>query len=66
MKRIVTALILLAGLAGIASAHTLAVDEGLLLRLDHQLLGWHHLPLTILLVVAGVWLFRRWYRTFRN
>jgi len=66
MKRIATGLILLTGLAGTASAHTLAIDEGLLLRLDHQLLGLHHLPLTILLVVAGVWLFQRWYRTFRG
>jgi hypothetical protein len=59
MKRIATGLILLTGLAGTASAHTLAGDEGLLLQLDHQVLGLHHLPITILLVVAGVWLIRR-------
>jgi hypothetical protein len=66
MKRIGTSLVLLAGLASTANAHTLAANEGLLLRLDHQLLGLHHLPLTILLVVAGIWLFIRWYRTFRG
>jgi hypothetical protein len=60
MKRIATGLILLTGLAGTAGAHTLAGDEGLLLQLDHQLLGLHHVPLTILLVVVGVILFRRW------
>ena len=60
MKQLITSLILLAGSTGIAGAHTLAGDEGLVTQLDHQLLGLHHLPLTVLLIVIGVILFRRW------
>jgi len=60
MKRLITSLILLAGSTGIAGAHTLAVEDGLLGQLDHQLLGLHHLPLTVLLIVIGVMLLRRW------
>lgn len=63
MKRLMTSLVLLAGTSGIALAHNLPGDEGLITQLDHQLLGLHHLPLTILLVIAGIWLFRRWSAT---
>ena len=58
MKKLTSALILFAGLPAVASAHTLAGDEGLISQLQHELLGAHHLPLTILLVVAGVVAYR--------
>jgi hypothetical protein len=40
------------------SAHTLDAGEGLVSQLGHELLGWHHLPLTLLLVVVGVVAYR--------
>jgi spore maturation protein SpmA len=46
----------------IAVAHTLGSDHSLAERMSHQLLGSHHLPLTILLIVVGVvalWTFYR-------
>ena len=55
MKRII-ALTILAAPA--AQAHTLDPAGGLFAALGHELLGMHHLPLTLLLVVAGVVLFR--------
>lgn len=51
--RLISGTFLLALTAG-AHAHTLAGDESLVVRLGHQLLGSHHLPLTILLVIVGV------------
>ena len=59
MKKLISGLILFAGLPAVASAHTLAGDEGLITQLQHELLGLHHLPLTILLVIAGVVAYRR-------
>ena len=41
-----------------ASAHVLDGVYGVVAQLGHQLLGWHHLPLTVLLVVIGAALFR--------
>jgi len=38
----------------VADAHTLAADDGLPLQLLHQVLGLHHIPLTAILVVAGI------------
>ena len=58
--RFLLSLFLLAGFSAVAGAHTLPGDEGLVTQLDHQLLGLHHLPLTILLIVIGVMLVRRW------
>jgi len=58
MKKLISVLILFAGLPVVASAHTLAGDEGLINQLQHELLGAHHLPLTILLIVVGVVAFR--------
>ena len=58
MKKLISGLTLFAGLPVVASAHTLAGDEGLIGQLEHQLLGSHHLPLTILLVVVGVVAYR--------
>ena len=57
MKRTLTTL-LLAGIAPVAGAHTL--DGGLFTALAHEVFGGHHLPLTLLLVVIGVGLFRIW------
>jgi hypothetical protein len=37
-----------------ASAHTLAPDAGIVLRLGHQLFGSHHLPLLLLLLASFV------------
>ena len=59
MKKLMTSLILLAGSANVALAHTLPDEQGLITRLDHQMFGIHHLPLTILLIVIGVLIFRR-------
>ena len=58
MKKLISGLTLFAGLPAVASAHTLAGDEGLITQLQHELLGVHHLPLTILLVVVGVVAYR--------
>ena len=58
MKKLSSVLILFAGLPGVASAHTLAGEEGLITQLQHELLGGHHLPLTIILVVVGVIAYR--------
>ena len=43
-----------------AVAHTLGNEDGVVVQLWHQLLGLHHFPLTLVLVVAGIMLFRRW------
>jgi len=60
MKRLMTTLVLLAGSTGMALAHTLPGDEGLVAQLDHQVLGLHHLPLILLLVVVGALAIRGW------
>ena len=57
MKRIL-ALTLLA--APVVQAHTLDPAGGVATALGHELLGSHHLPLTLLLVVVGIGLFRAW------
>ena len=41
-------------LAGVAGAHTLSDDAGTTAQVGHQLLGLHHLPLLVLLLVVGV------------
>lgn len=56
--RMITSLLLLTGFAGTAMAHT--GDGVLLATLTHQVFGLHHLPLSILLVVAAALAFRRW------
>ena len=58
MKKLISGLTLFAGLPVVASAHTLADDEGLFTQLQHELTGTHHLPLTILLIVVGVIAYR--------
>lgn len=55
MKRLL-ALAILA--APVAQAHTLDPAGGILAALGHEVIGTHHLPLTLLLVVAAVALIR--------
>ena len=57
--RKITGLILLTGAAGTATAPT--GDGVLLTAVSHQLFGLHHLPLSILLVVAAVFVIRHWH-----
>jgi hypothetical protein len=54
-----TTLVLLAGSTTMALAHPLPEEEGVVAQLDHQVFGMHHLPLTILLVIIGVMIFRK-------
>jgi hypothetical protein len=54
MKRFLTGLALSIGFAGTAAAHTLPIQDGIVRAVDHQLFGWHHLPMTLLLVAIGV------------
>jgi hypothetical protein len=53
MRRI-TAALLTIGLINIANAHTLDSEHSLAQTLWHQVLGGHHLPYTIGLVVGTV------------
>ena len=59
MKKLIVTLTLLAGFVSPAHAHTLSIHEGLT-ALYHQVLGIHHLPITMLLVVIGIVLIRNW------
>ena len=61
MRKLLT-LSLFAGVARVADAHTLASDDGLPLQLLHQALGLHHIPLTAILIIAGIVLLRRHYK----
>jgi len=62
--RMITSLLLLAGLAGPAIAHT---GDGILVAaLSHQFFGLHHLPFSILIVVAAVFAIRRWQSSKRS
>lgn len=65
MRQLLT-LILILGISGIAAAHTLDDKDGLLTQLYHQVLGSHHLPLTLLLIVGGIVLLRRWQKARRQ
>ena len=58
MKKLIATLTLLAGSTSPAYAHTLPLHEGIA-ALYHQLLGMHHLPFTVVLIVLGVALFAR-------
>lgn len=48
-----------------AVAHTLGNEDGLVVQLWHQLLGLHHFPLTVLLIVAGILILRTWRKASR-
>jgi hypothetical protein len=60
-----TTFFLLATISGAAYADVLDHSNGLVGQLVHQLLGTHHFPLTVLLVVIGVFSIRHW-RASRN
>jgi len=61
MKKYLTLFVLLA-MAPVASAHTAPSEDGLVSQLVHQLLGWHHLPLTLLILVVGLLALRVWHK----
>jgi len=62
--RTITSLLLLTGFAAPAIAHT---GDGILLAaLSHQLFGLHHLPFSILLLVAVIFVIRRWQSSKRT
>ena len=62
--RMITSLLLLTGFAGPAIAHT---GDGILVAaLSHQLFGLHHLPFSILIVVAAVFAIHRWQNSKRS
>lgn len=66
MMRQLLALFLIPGISGIAAAHTLDDKDGLLTQLYHQVLGSHHLPLTMLLIGGGIVLLWRWQKVRRQ
>ncbi len=53
MRQTIVTLLML-GLANIASGHTLDSEHSLVETLWHQILGVHHLPYTLGLVIGGV------------
>jgi len=62
--RLITSLLLLTGFAGPAIAHT---GEGAVLTaLSHQVLGLHHLPFSIFLIVIAVFAIYRWQSSKRS
>ena len=46
--------VILVATAAAAGAHPLGPEQSLFDQLGHQLLGGHHLPLLLLIAVAGV------------
>lgn len=48
-----------------AAAHTLGNEDGFVVQLWHQLLGLHHFPLTVLLIVVGTLLLHSWRKASR-
>lgn len=53
MRRLICTSLILA-LAAPASAHTLPEEVGELAQFGHQLLGSHHFPLLLLLLIVGL------------
>ena len=47
-------------------AHTLAANDGLLAQLEHQLIGGHHWPVTLLLIIIGLTALRSLLRRYRR
>jgi hypothetical protein len=60
--RLFSSLIVLIGSADVAGAHSLGSGYSLADQLTHQVVGLHHLPMTIFLIAAGVILLRAGYR----
>jgi len=65
MRRLISTCSILT-IAGTASAHGLSEDAGTVAQLGHQLLGSHHAPLVILLLVIGVVAIRAYSEARRN
>lgn len=59
MPRITIGLLLTVA-SGAVHAHVPENQEGLVMQLAHQALGAHHLPLTLLAIVAGLIVYRSW------
>ena len=57
MRRLASLCLLIAGL-GTAHAHEMTGDASILERLSHELVGLHHLPVTLVLVVTVIVLYR--------
>ena len=58
MRQLLSVYFLMA-VSAAAEAHTLSGDESMPLQLGHQIIGLHHLPLTALLIIGGIFLIRR-------
>jgi len=67
MRRL-TVTLLAFGLVDIANAHSLDRGHELVDALWHQVIGSHHLPITIGLIASGVVLYfiRRWISKYRT
>lgn len=52
--RLISSLFIIIATMEVAGAHTLDGDHNLAEQLGHQLLGTHHLPVTLILIVAGL------------
>lgn len=63
--RPISGLFLLLAASAAANAHTLGADAGMPSQIEHQFFGVHHLPLTVLLIIGGIMLFRR-FRKLHN
>ncbi len=59
--RLISGLLIFFGATDILLAHSLDGEHGLAEQVGHQLVGFHHLPLTILLIAAGLVALRTWY-----
>ena len=57
---------MLLAVSSVAGAHVLAGDEGIPAQLGHQLIGWHHLPLTAIVVIGGIFILRRFFRLYKQ
>lgn len=55
-----TIALLLTVFSGAAHADVLDHDLGLVMQLVHQTLGAHHLPYTLIAIVAGAIAYRSW------
>ena len=65
MRPIPGSTVLLA-VSGVAGAHVLAGDEGIPAQLGHQLIDRHHLPLTAIVVIGGIFILRHFFMLCRQ
>ena len=56
--KLISGLIIFIGTAEVAGAHGLDCNAGLADQLSHQVLGLHHLPVTVILIAAGLIMLR--------